>query len=124
MSFELDMIFSRNMTLLYVCNKFTTLGVLGLGVGADKQSKQACISISQFSWMLVSRSFLFKRQAVESIKYQEIYMEEILKCEPILVSEKSLLALEAEHSSLVHGAPNLQTSIVSKPLCSHLKKSL
>lgn len=58
MSYELDIMLAKIMTLLHMCRKVPTMGVLGLGVGEDKQSKQAFISISQFSHMHVPQSFL------------------------------------------------------------------
>lgn len=51
-------------------------------------------------------------------------MEEILKFEPVLVSENHCSLLEAEYSSLVQGALNFHTSLVLEPLCSHPNTSL
>lgn len=42
-------------------------------------------------------------------------MGEFWQLEPILVSEKSLLILEAECSRLVHWAPKGHTSVISEP---------
>lgn len=99
MSYELDIILAENMTLLYVCHKVIIMGALWLGVGKIKQSKQAWFSIPQFSTgLFLNHSFFFFKTAIESIKYQEIYMEEILKFEPMLVSENHCSLLGAEYA--------------------------
>ena len=107
------------MTLLDVCHKVTTMGVLRLGMWADKQSKQAWISISRFSYRLVPQSFLSLKTSCRKYQLSRNIYGRNFKIRANTCLRKSLLTLETECSSLVQGAPDLHTSVISKPLCSH-----